>query len=204
MNPSEEIVAVGRRLYERGYIVAREGNLSVRSGDSLYFTPSGVCKGFLAPDAVLQTDLQGNVIQGRGKPSSEAPMHLEVYKLRPDVGAVIHAHPVYATALAAAGVALDQPVLPEVIVTLGPVPLAPYGAPGTEELSGRLRALIPDHDGVLLANHGALTYGKDLQTAYFRMETLERFAHVLFVARMLGGERLLGSDRVAELRNPID
>ena len=195
------IVEVGRRLYARGYTASNDGNISVRLDASrLLMTPKGVCKGFMSPDMMCITDLDGRKLAGERDPSSEMQMHLEVYRQRPDVAAVVHAHPPTATGFAVAGVPLDRAVLAEVVTTLGSVPIAEYATPSTRELPEAVRKYVRAHDGMLLANHGALTVGTDLFSAYYKMETIEHFAKISLVARMLGGERLLS--RQEEARCP--
>jgi L-fuculose-phosphate aldolase len=195
----EQIVEVGRRLYGNRFIAAGDGNVSTRVGEHLYFTPTGMCKGFLAPDDIVKTDLEGRKLEGRRNASSEALMHLEIYRRRPDVFAVVHAHPPYATGYAVAGIPLDKALLPEVILTMGCIPLAEYSTPTTEEVATAIRDLVPRHDALLLSNHGAVTYGKDLESAYFKMETLEHFARISVVARVLGRERVLSREALARL-----
>jgi L-fuculose-phosphate aldolase len=196
-----DIVEVGRRLYARGYTASNDGNISVRlDGQRLLMTPASVCKGFMNEPMMVITDLEGNKIAGDRKPSSEMQMHLEVYRQRPDVHAVVHAHPPVATAFAVAGIPLDRAVLAEVVTTLGSVPIAEYATPSTRELPEAVGKYVKAHDGMLLANHGALTLGSDLFAAYYKMETIEHFANISFVARMLGGERLLSRDEVMRLQ----
>jgi L-fuculose-phosphate aldolase len=196
-----DIVEVGRRLYARGYTASNDGNISVRLGpDRLLMTPKSVCKGFMTPDMMCITDLDGRKIQGDRDPSSEALMHLEVYRQRPDVQAVVHAHPPTATGFAVAGIPLDRAVLAEVLTTLGSIPIAEYATPSTQELPDAVRKYIKAHDGMLLANHGALTVGADLFAAYYKMETIEHFAKISLVARMLGRENLLSREEVLRLQ----
>src|ERR671935_3311584 len=196
-----DIVEVGRRMYARGYTASNDGNISVRLGsDRLLMTPKSVCKGFMTPDMMCITDLAGKKLQGDRDPSSEMLMHLEVYRQRPDVQAVVHAHPPIATGFAVAGIPLDRPVLAEVLTTLGSVPIAEYATPSTRELPEAVRKYIKAHDGMLLANHGALTVGADVYSAYFKMETVEHFAKISLVARLLGGERLLWREEVERLQ----
>ena len=195
-----DIVEVGRRLYARGYTASNDGNISVRlDGDRLLMTPTSVCKGFMTVDMMCITDLDGKKIAGDRNPSSEMKMHLEVYRQRPDVKAVVHAHPPIATGFAVAGIPLDRAVLAEVVTTLGSVPIAEYATPSTTELPASVRKYVKAHDGLLLANHGALTMGPDLFGAYYKMETIEHFAKISLVARMLGGERLLSREEVGRL-----
>jgi L-fuculose-phosphate aldolase len=196
-----DIVEVGRRLYARAYTASNDGNISVRiAADRLLMTPKSVCKGFMTPDMMCVTDLNGKKISGDRDPSSEALMHLEVYRQRPDVNAVVHAHPPIATGFAVAGIPLDRAVLAEVLTTLGSIPLAEYATPSTSELPEAIRKYIKAHDGMLLANHGALTVGTDLFSAYYKMETIEHFAHISLVARMLGRENLISREEVMRLQ----
>ena len=196
-----DIVEVGRRMYARGYTASNDGNISVRLGsDRLVMTPKSVCKGFMTPDMMCITDLDGKKLQGDRDPSSEMLMHLEVYRQRPDVQAVVHAHPPTATGFAVAGIPLDRAVLAEVIATLGSIPIAEYATPSTRELPDAVRKYIKAHDGMLLANHGALTVGADLYAAYYKMETIEHFAKISLVARLLGGENLISRDEVLRLQ----
>jgi L-fuculose-phosphate aldolase len=163
-------------------------------------TPKSVCKGFMSTDMMCVTDLEGRKLQGDRDPSSEMLMHLEVYRQRPDVNAVVHAHPPIATGFAVAGIPLNRAVLAEVLTTLGSIPIANYATPSTRELPEAVRGYIKAHDGMLLANHGALTVGADLYSAYFKMETIEHFAHISLVARLLGGENLLAREEVTRLQ----
>jgi len=197
----EGIVEVGRRLYGRGYTASNDGNISVRlDAGRLLMTPKSVCKGFMTADMMVVTDLDGRKIAGDRDPSSEMQMHLEVYRQRPDAQAVVHAHPPIATGFAVAGIPLDRAVLAEVITTLGSVPIAEYATPSTKELPEAVRRYVKAHDGMLLANHGALTLGADLFAAYYKMETIEHFAKISLVARLLGGERLLSRQEVDRLQ----
>ena len=196
-----DIVEVGRRLYARGYTASNDGNISVRLDEKrLLVTPRSVCKGFMTPEMMCVTDLEGRRLAGERDPSSEIQMHLEVYRQRPDAQAVVHAHPPIATAFAVAGIPLDRAVLAEVVTTLGSVPIADYATPSTRELPEAVRKYVKAHDGMLLANHGALTLGADLFSTYYKMETIEHFANISFIARMLGGERLLSREEVARLQ----
>jgi L-fuculose-phosphate aldolase len=196
-----DIVEVGRRLYSRGYTASNDGNISVRlDADRLLMTPRSVCKGFMAPDMMCITDLDGRKLQGDRDPSSEMLMHLEVYRQRPDVRAVVHAHPPTATGFAVAGIPLDRAVLAEVVTTLGSIPIAEYATPSTSELPEAVRKYIKAHDGMLLANHGALTAGTDLFSAYYKMETIEHFAKISLVARLLGRENLIAREEVLRLQ----
>jgi len=200
-----DIVELGRRLWARGFVASNDGNISVRlDGDRILTTPTGVSKGFMTTDMMVITDRTGRKISGERNASSELKMHLAVYDLRPDVQAVVHSHPPLATGFAVAGIPLDKAVLAEVICTLGCIPIADYATPSTAELPAAVAQYIKAHDGLLLANHGALTVGSDLFNAYYKMETVEHFAQISLVARTLGGERLLSRDEVHRLQGLRD
>ena len=200
-----DIVEVGRRVYERGYVASNDGNISVKLSDGrLLATPTGVSKGFMTPDMLVTTDMTGKKLTGERNPSSELLMHLAVYEHRPEINAVVHAHPPTATGFAVAGIPLVRAVLAEVVATLGSIPLAGYGTPSTPELPEAVRKYIKAHDGMLLANHGALTIGKDLFGAYYKMETIEHFAKISLVARQLGQEHVFSQEEVARLQGLRD
>jgi L-fuculose-phosphate aldolase len=197
-----EIVEAGRRMYTRGYVASNDGNISCRlDGERLVTTPRSVSKGFMTPDMMVVVDYQGKKVAGDRDASSELPMHLEVYKNRPDVNAVVHAHPPLATGFAVAGIPLTRAVLAEVITTLGSIPIAEYGTPSTAELPEAVRKYIKAHDGLLLANHGAVTCGTSVLAAYYKMETIEHFAKISLVARLLGREHLISREEVARLQD---
>jgi len=193
-----DIVEVGRRLYARGLIGGNEGNISVRDDRVLYVTPPAVCKGFLVPECIVKTDLEGRPLDGR-RASTEILMHTAVYRRRRDVGAVVHAHPPTATGFAVAGIPLDRPLTAEAVVTLGAVPVIPYGTPSTPELADNVGDAICKAQTLLLANHGALSVGVDLYQAWERMETLEQVARVALTARLLGSEGVLPAADVERL-----
>ncbi|MGI8991558.1 MAG: class II aldolase/adducin family protein [Bryobacteraceae bacterium] len=194
------IVEYGRMMDAKGWIAANDGNLSARLDSSrVLSTPAGVSKGRMLPEDLVVVDMAGRKLAGARECSSEIGMHLAVYRMRPDVHAVVHAHPPVATGHAAAGRALNLAVLPEMIVMLGCVPLADYGLPGTPELLRPMLPLIPDHDAILMANHGAVAFGRDLQEAFFRMETVEHGARISLVAELLGGPKILPRAEVAKL-----
>ena len=196
-----DIVEVGRRLHARGFVASNDGNISIRLGpETLLTTPKSVSKGFMTPDMMVVTDLTGRKIRGDRDPSSEILMHLEVYRNRPDAMAVVHAHPPVATGFAVAGIPLDRAVLAEVVATLGSIPIAEYGTPSTQELPDAVRKYIKAHDGLLLANHGALTVAGEVFAAYYKMETIEHFARISLVARLLGREHLLSREEVLRLQ----
>ncbi len=200
-----DIVEIGRRLHARGFVASNDGNISVRlDGDRLLTTPTGVSKGFMTPDMMVTTDFNGRKLTGDREPSSEVLMHLAVYEHRPEITAVVHAHPPTATGFAVAGIPLDRAVLAEVVTTLGSIPIADYGTPSTSELADAVRRHIRAHDGVLLANHGALTVAHELFAAYYKMETVEHFARISLVARQLGRERLLSREEVNRLQDLRD
>ena len=196
-----EIVEAGRRMYARGYVASNDGNISARLDEQrLITTPKSVSKGFMTPDMMVIVDHEGRKIGGDRDPSSELPMHLEIYRNRPDVNAVVHAHPPVATGFAVAGIPLTRAVLAEVITTLGSIPIAAYGTPSTAELPEAVRKYIKAHDGMLLANHGAVTCGPSVTAAYYKMETIEHFARISLVARLLGREHLISREEVERLQ----
>lgn len=199
-----EIVSVGRHFYDLGYLAGTSGNISVRLGkDEILITPSGMRKGDMVPEDILLVSSDGRLLEtsSEKKPSSEMKMHLIAYKERPDVGAIVHAHPPFATGFATARLPLNMPVLPEAILVLGDIPLVEYATPSTWEVPERLQPHLQGHNVFLLANHGALTLGRDLNEASHRMETLELYARVILIARMLGGEKILSKEDLEKLRN---
>ena len=201
----QDIVEVGLRLYGRGYVASNDGNISVRlDGERILATPTGVSKGFMTPDMMVVTDMQGRKVAGHRDASTELKMHLAVYEMRPDVNAVVHAHPPLSTGFAVAGIPLNKSSLAEIIFSLGSVPIAEYATPSTQELPDAVKKYITAHDGLLLANHGALTAGQDLMNAYFKMETMEHFAQITLVARQLGRENLISREEVDRLQGLRD
>ncbi len=195
-----QIVEIGRRIWERGYVAANDGNLSVRlPGDRILVTPTGRSKGFLKPEELALVDLDGRPLSGPLPPTSELPMHLFVYRRRADVGAVVHAHPPRATGFAAAGVPLAQCILPEVILTLGCIPLTSYATPSTHEVPQSIEEFIDRFNALLLRNHGVLTLGDDVERAYYRLETVEHFAHITLTTKLLGGAAPLGQEEIRKL-----
>ena len=196
----QDIVEVGRLVWQKGWVAANDGNITIRMDtERILATPTGVCKGMMAPDDLIVCDLEGNKISGTKERTSEIAMHLAVYKLRPDVRSVLHAHPPVATGYASAGKALNLALLPEVVLAMGCVPLAEYGLPGTPELLEPLMPLIPKYNALLMGNHGAVCYGEDVWRAYFRMETVEHFARIALVAELLGGPKVLPRTEVQKL-----
>ncbi len=195
-----EIVQFGRRMHEQGFVAATDGNLSVRLDDRrLLITPTCMSKRMMRATDIVVVDMQGNRVSGKRKVSSEIAMHLLIYRLRRDVRGIVHAHPPTATGFAASGFGLSRPLVCEVVVGLGSVPLARYGTPGTPELSEALEPLIPDHDAILMANHGVVTFGASLESAFMKMETVEHFAKIALVAHLLGNEQPLGEKEVEKL-----
>jgi len=195
------IIEVGRRLWIRRFVAANDGNISVRLDDMVLCTPMGVSKGFMTPEMIIKVDLDGRILSSNSKykPSSEIKMHLLVYKEREDVRAVLHAHPPYCTSFAVAGIPLDKCALPETILLLGAIPIAPYGTPSTMEIAESIKPFIKRCDAVLLANHGAITLGVDIMNAYFKMETLEHTAEIIFHAIQLGNVNVLPEKEVKKL-----
>src|SRR5215468_2777789 len=193
----EDIVQIGKLVFGKGWVAANDGNITIRlDAERILATPTGVCKGMMHPDDLIIVDMKGNKIAGRAERTSEIAMHLTVYELRPDIKSVVHAHPPVATGYATAGRALNQALLPEVVIGLGCVPLAAYGLPGTPALTDPMLPYIPKYNALLLANHGAVAYGEDVYQAFFRMETVEHFARISLVAELLGGPNLLPRQEV--------
>lgn len=196
----EAIVKYGRGLFEHGYVVSNDGNITVKvSENEVWCTPTDVSKGAMTPDMMTKLDLDGNILAGAGNPSSEVKMHLRVYKENPDVRAVVHAHPIYATTFSIAGIALDEPTLMEALMQIGCVPVAKYAKPGVEEVPDSIAPFCKKYNAVLLSNHGALTWGDSIGMAYRRMEVLEDYAKVTFNLHMLGKTRFLTNDQLAGL-----
>ncbi len=198
---ARDLIEAGRRLWQRGLISGTDGNLSVRlHDDRILATVSGVPKGDLRREHLVEMTLDGKMVsRSRFKPSSEVKMHLVAYQLRADVEAVCHAHPPHATAFATAGLGLTECVIPEIIVALGSVPLAPYATPSTHEVPDSIRDHVVRADAILLENHGALTVGKSVMEAYLRMESIDHAARILILSRMVGGPQPLGANQVEKL-----
>jgi L-fuculose-phosphate aldolase len=195
----QEIVMICRMMHQKNLIAGLDGNVSVKCGDQLLTTPSGVNKGFLRMDQIITVDWEGRVVEGEGQPTSEMAMHLAVYRLRAEIGAVIHAHPPLVTAFSIAGISLEEFILPEVVMSLGVVPTAAYATPTTPEVPESIRGLIERYDALILERHGALTVGQDLLDAYNKMEKLEHSALVILTALQLGRVRLLPPQEVEKL-----
>ena len=195
-----DIVEAGRRVFNQGYVASNDGNISCRfEEDRILTTPTGMSKGFLKIEDLCVVDMDGKLVSGQKRPSSEIGMHIFLYRQRPDMRAVVHAHPPTATGFAVAGIPLSACVLPEVIITLGSIPIVDYGTPGGPEISEPIKKYVKDYDAYLLENHGATTIGTDVMNAYYKMETMEHFAKILFVAKQLGGFNELNSEQVAKL-----
>jgi L-fuculose-phosphate aldolase len=201
----DDIVEIGRLVFAKGWVASNDGNISIRlDAERILTTPTGVSKGMMHPDDLVVVDMKGSRISGARERTSEIGMHLAVYSLRPEVRAVVHAHPVFSTGFAAAGRSLEQALLPEVVSGLGCIPLAAYGLPGTPELVKPMLPLIPCYDAVLMANHGVACWGEDVWKAYFRMETVEHFARISLVAELLGGPKALPRQEVDRLLDSTD
>ena len=196
----EDVVQVGRWMFEKGWIAANDGNVTIRlDDDRILATPTGVSKGMLHPGDLLLCNLRGEKICGDRECTTEMAMHLTIYGMRPDIRSVVHAHPPVATGFAVAGRALNLALLPEVILCLGSVPLADYGLPGTPALTEGMLPYIPKYDALLMANHGVVSYAEDVIQAFHRMETVEHFARIALVAELLGGPKVLPKAEIQKL-----
>jgi L-fuculose-phosphate aldolase len=195
-----QLVRFGKWLYRLGFVPGTAGNLSVRLGeDAILATPTGMSKFLLQASDMVMVDLEGRKVGGTRNVTSEIGMHLAIYRRRPDIQAVVHAHPPIATGFASCGLALEEPLCSEVVMALGSIPLAPYATTGTTDIASSIVPLIADHDAILLANHGVVTGGDTLQNAFMCMETVEHFAHICLVARQLGCAKPLSRDHLAQL-----
>ena len=196
----KEMVEICRRIYALGFVAANDGNVSCRLDNGHFLmTPTGMSKGFLQPTDLVIVDAEGNQVSGTRKASSEAKMHLSIYKTRPDANAVVHAHPPTATGFAVAGIPLTKCVLPEVIITVGAIPIAEYATPGTQDLADSVCNYLSKYDAVLLENHGAITCGSSITNAHFKMESMELFAKIQLVAHQLGAVHSIKKPDVEEL-----
>jgi L-fuculose-phosphate aldolase len=196
----DDILRIGRLLFEKGWVASNDGNITVRlDAERILATPTSMSKGMMQAGDLIVLDRRGNKISGARERTTEINMHLTIYDLRPDIQAVVHAHPPVATGFATAGKPLNLALLPEVIISFGCVPIAEYGLPGTPELTAPMRPLIPKHNALLMANHGVVAYGEEVFQAYFRMETVEHSARIQFVAEMLGGPNVLPRKEVQKL-----
>ncbi len=203
-------VELGSRMWERNYVAANDGNMTIRlNNKEILTTPTGVSKGFMTTDMIIKIDYNGKVLSGNSKykPSSEIAMHIDIYKERPEINAVVHAHPPFATSFAVAGIPLNKCVLPEAIMLIGAVPIAKYGLPSTNEVPDNIRPHLKNNDAILLENHGALTLGADLLSAYYKMETLEHTANIVSKSIQLGNLGIIPEnerDRLMTLRDKLN
>jgi|SRR5579863_1843371 len=196
----QDIVDVGKLVFDKGWVAANDGNISIRLDDGrILCTCTNVCKGMMKAEDLIICDAIGNKLEGSRGTTSEIAMHLTIYRMRPDIRSVVHAHPPVATGFAVAGRSLNLALLPEVVIGLGIVPLADYGLPGTPALTEGMLQYIPKYDAILMANHGCVSYGDDVHQAFFRMETVEHFARITLVAELLGGPKVLPRIEVQKL-----
>ena len=195
-----EIVDIGKKIYDKDFVAANDGNISVRlNGNRLLITPSGCCLGDLKPEQLLYIDLQGNILYGKDKPTGELPMHLAAYQKRADIKAVIHAHPPITTGFTVAGESLAQCVIPEVVMIFGTIPTAEYATISTPEGAQAINKLIIDHDAIILDRHGTITVGVDLLDAFQKLEKVEYCAKVTLTARQLGIVKILSDEEIQKL-----
>ncbi len=202
MEIREQICDICHKMWQLGWVAANDGNVSVKLEDGTFLaTPTGISKCFITPEKLVHINADGEVLDGPegAKPSSEIKMHLRCYKEREDVGAVVHAHPPTATGYAVAHVDLDRYTMIETVIAIGSIPVTPYGTPSTYEVPDSIAPYLQEHDVLLLANHGALTVGSDLITAYYRMETLELYAKISLTAHLLGGEKEISKENIDTL-----
>lgn len=195
------IIDIGQRMYVRNFVAANDGNISVKTGENeVWATPTGVSKGFMKKKMLVKVDLDGNILEGSHKPSSELKMHLRAYKENPEIRSVCHAHPPICTCFAIAGIPLDTPVLAEAVITLGDVPIAPYAELGSKEVPEVIAPYCHTHNGVLLANHGAVTWGEEPYAAYYRLESMEYYANILMITeKILEKQNLLSNKQIDAL-----
>ena len=195
------IIDIGQRMYVRNFVAANDGNISVKTGENeVWATPTGVSKGFMKKKMLVKVDLDGNLLEGTYKPSSELKMHLRAYRENPDIRGVCHAHPPICTCFAIAGIPLDTPVLAEAVITLGDVPIAPYAELGSKEVPEVIAPYCHTHNGILLANHGSVTWAEDVYTAYYRLESMEYYANILLITeKILGKQNLLSNEQIDAL-----
>jgi L-fuculose-phosphate aldolase len=195
-----DIIEVGRRLYQRGYVAANDGNITARvSPDTLWTTPTGVSKGFMTEDMLIKVSLDGTILEGTHKPSSELKMHLAVYREAPETLGVVHAHPPVSAAFASAGIPLDKALLQEAVVLLGVIPVAPYALPGSDALAESVKPFVSGYNGALLEHHGTVAWGRSVLAALYRLESIEYNATVMMYARMMGIERPMTAQQIDAL-----
>lgn len=198
----EQICDVCHKMWQQGWVAANDGNITVKLEDGTFLaTPTGISKSFITPEKLVLINEDGEVLQAQDgyKPSTEIKMHMRCYKERPDIGAVVHAHPATATGYAVAGKSMNEYSMIETVIAIGSVPLTPYGTPSTEEVPNSIAPYLAQHDVMLLENHGALTVGCDLITAYYRMESLELFAKISLTAHLLGGAKEIPRNEIDKL-----
>lgn len=195
------ILDIGQRMYVRGFVAANDGNISVKTGDNeVWATPTGVSKGYMKKKMLVKVDLEGNLLEGTYKPSSELKMHLRAYRENEDIRSVCHAHPPICTCYAIAGLPLSAPVLAEAVITLGDVPIAPYVELGSSKVPEVIAPYCHTHNGILLANHGAVTWAEEPYAAYYRLESMEYYANILLITdKILGRQNLLTEKQVLSL-----
>ena len=197
----EAIIEIGRRMYNRNFVAANDGNITCRVGDNeIWTTPTGVSKGFMTADMLVKVDMEGKILAGSCKPSSELKMHLRVFQENPDLRGACHAHPPVATAFAIAGRGLNKAILTEAVLSIGEIPVAKYATPGTFDVPDSIAPFVTTHNGVLLANHGALSWGRDIFEAWYRLESIEFFANILmFSDNIIKEQNVLTCDQVNQL-----
>lgn len=200
MGLKAELIYFSKLCYNNKFVAATDGNISVRTRKNLILsTATETCKGRLKASDLVKVDLKGKCVEGRKKPSTELKLHLFIYSQRKDINAIVHTHPRFSTAFAAAGLPLDKPVFPEIYLKLGKIPLAKYATPSTEEVPASIVNFVKDYNAILLANHGLVTFGKSLEEVYYLTEKVEQFAEISFYARMLGGEKELTKHQIKKL-----
>lgn len=195
------IIDIGQRMYVKNFVAANDGNISIKTGDNeVWATPTGVSKGFMKKKMLVKVDLDGNILEGTYKPSSELKMHLRAYKENPKIKSVCHAHPPICTCFAIAGIPLDTPILAEAVITLGNVPVAPYAELGSKEVPEAIAPYCHTHGGILLANHGAVTWAGDAYSAYYRLESMEYYANILMITeKIIGKQNTLTDEQIERL-----
>jgi len=195
-----DIIEICKRVYRNGWVASNDGNISIKiSQDAVLCTPTGMSKGYLTTDQLVKVDMDGNKLEGELEASSEVKIHLDVFKNKPGINSAVHAHPPYSTAFAVAGLPLDQCIIPEIIVSLGSIPLTAYGTPSTQEIPNSIRKYLQDHNAFLMENHGAFTIGGDVYQAYYRMESMELFAKISLLAKTLGNVNNINEENVRKI-----
>lgn len=195
-----DIIEICKRLYRNGWVASNDGNISIKIGpDAVLCTPTGMSKGYLTTDQLVKVDMDGNKLEGELEASSEVKIHMDVFKNKPGINSAVHAHPPYSTAFAVAGLPLDQCIIPEIIVSLGSIPLTAYGTPSTQEIPNSIRKYLQDHNAFLMENHGAFTIGGDVYQAYYRMESMELFAKISLLAKTLGNVNNINEENVRKI-----